>query len=224
MPIASSPRLVAFTGRRFWVATRARRTRHGSFAPGATAIAAGSTNCRRSSGTSIDVDGAPTILSLAASGCTCALSPDRDANPAEAEAASGFGRAARRSGRSLGHKVARAARVVLRGCFGDVAWSTWPSDGRDSGATLGASAAAAQGIRHMIVEQLCQRVTSTACSINSASRRPSCPTSLRRSCASCSTRMVSAPCRPGLYWPGAGDEPRPTYGLGGPDPTEAASD
>ena len=24
---------------------------------------------------------------------------------------------------------------------------------------------------------------------------------------------------PGLYWPGADSRPRPTYGLGGPDPT-----
>ena len=50
--------------------------------------------------------------------------------------------------------VARAARVVLRRGFGDVTWSTWPSDGRDAGATLGASAAATPGIGHMIVEQL----------------------------------------------------------------------
>ena len=35
--------------------------------------------------------------------------------------------------------------------------------------------------------------------------------------------MVSAPCRPGLYWPGAGDEPRRIYGLGGPEPTTAAT-
>jgi hypothetical protein len=49
---------------------------------------------------------------------------------------------------------ARAAHVVLRGCLGDVAWSAWPSDGRNPSAPLGARAAATQRVRHMIIEQL----------------------------------------------------------------------
>jgi hypothetical protein len=64
-----------------------------------------------------------------------------------------------------------------------------------------------------------------------APRGPGCgcwrlcpPTSSPRSCAARSTRTVLNPhgertAPPGLYWPGADEQSRPAYGLGGPDPT-----
>jgi hypothetical protein len=81
-------------------------------------------------------------------------SPRRRRLHPSADAAVTMGWAVPHAGRDDPWLPARAAHVVLRGCLGDVAWSTWPSHGRNPGATLGASATATQGVRHMIVEQL----------------------------------------------------------------------